>query len=217
MKQVKWILAVLMVFSLCIIGGTVLADEPAPELALRVVNGTKTQVTPYDQYSGSYYYKVYIDNIPEGARAVQMGFGAVTDSEPDTQWFESLSELCEDQGGLFMISLPPSSTATSSDAIFVRMNEEQEWQKAAFVYDRTKTNGSAVTVTNESAPALNEDYTITWEGTNNADAFIVNWKMPNGRTSRFSVSGKTRSLQLYSLADRFGDMSELTRDRKSVV
>ena len=211
MKQVKWILAVLMVFSLCIIGGTVLADEPAPELALRVVNGTKTQVTPYDQYSGSYYYKVYIDNIPEGARAVQMGFGAVTDSEPDTQWFESLSELCEDQGGLFMISLPPSSTATSSDAIFVRMNEEQEWQKAAFVYDRTKTNGSAVTVTNESAPALNEDYTITWEGTNNADAFIVNWKMPNGRTSRFSVSGKTRSLQLYSLADRFGDMSELTR------
>ena len=221
MKQAKWILAILTAAVLCIIGAAAMADGEDTHLALRVVNGMPTQITPdqgtaYTQYSGSYYYKIYIDNIPEDGKAVQMGFGGVEDSEPTDPWYQPVSRLRQDDGGLFMMRLPepppPGSNATStSNAIFVRMYESEAWQKAALVYDLTKTNGSEVTITNTSGPVLNEDYTITWDGEDDADAFIVYWQLPNGDQPGFFVPGSEESLQLFSLGDRYGDMGELVR------
>jgi hypothetical protein len=214
MKRMKWIAAILTVAVLCLIGIAALADGEV--FSLRVVNGTLDN----DQYTGSYYYKIYIDNIPEGAEGVQIGYGAADASEPEDPWTYPVGRLRRDSGGLFTISLPEDESAPNqTDAFFARMGDDDPWLKAVLVYDTTKKNGNAVEITSTANPALNEDYTITWtdSATGKADAYIVYWKMPNDENPiGFFISGenengtKRDSLSLFGQG-MFGDVYDLTR------
>ena len=215
MKRVKWIVAILAVAALCLIGMTALADGEG--LALRV-NGTKVGE---NTYTNSYYYKIYIDNIPEGANGVQIGYGAPDASAPDNPWFQPVGRLRRDSHGLFTIRLPEDESASNqSDAFFARLGESDDWLKVVLEYDTEKKNGNVVDLPETMpAPVLNEDYTITWTdgATENADAYIVYWKKPNDENPiGFFISGedengtRRNSLNLFSQG-QFGDVYDLTR------
>ena len=186
----KWLVAIVCIMALCLAACCAVADEPVAEETLTpivTVAGATDDEIAAGAYSGRYYYRLDFDSSLDENTEIQMGFGSIDSDAPEggADAFP-LSNVYGTAGSRYTFSFPDQESSDYADAMFVRLSDDDPWQKYTFFYDQSKTNGAKAAITNESAPELNQDdFVVNWtaaEGSDlsGADAFYVHWEAPNG-------------------------------------
>lgn len=228
----KWLVAIICIMALCLAACCALADDvstdqPPQRPIFTAVAGTEPSLHEAGnyiyagEYTGKYYYRLDFNDILPDHTQIYMGFGSVDSDAPEgTVDVFPLSNVYGEEYSRYTFSFPDPDVKDYADAMFVREDINDPWQKYTFYYDQSMTNGAKATITNELAPELNqEDFAVTWTAPDGgADAFYVHWEAPNGyHYPAFYAPGDATSLEigpknpdLVSRYCRDDDMSNLT-------
>lgn len=143
-----------------------------------------------DTLSGRYYYKVYVEGVPDGLEAIQTAWARdVLDAEDHAEWGEK--SLSTDARGQYFLVVPVYGAAYTQETMFARADEnDSDVVKINFLYDReTSRETERPAVLNEDDPTVGQtDYTLQWTPVEGADFYEVLWYTPSGNVLYYGVT-----------------------------
>lgn len=141
--------------------------------------------------SGHYYYKVYVEGVPEEYEGIQTGWVRdVLDAEAPEDW-EAIRSLYSDETGRYIRIVPVVGAEYTQETMFARLDENDEHLvRINFIYDReTVKETEPPTLISEDDPKVGQkDYLLQWEPVEGAEFYQVLWYTPSGNIFYYGVT-----------------------------
>ena len=174
----KWLAVLILFTAMCLCCCFALADG----IVLKTKDGTV--LNDGASLSGSFYYKIYFSNLPEGCNSIQTGRSAdLTASVPDGGWKYEAEELKRDASGRYLLIMAPLEEASSrEELLFFRADENSEAVRIALHYNRDAVLPAS------DAPSLYgleglviglKTYTLEWSAVEGAEFYQIVWELPS--------------------------------------
>ncbi len=146
--------------------------------------------------SGRYYYKVYIEGVPEQTEAIQTAWARnVLNAEEHEEWAER--SLYTDELGRYILIVPAVGDTYTQETMFARLDEDDaEPIRINFLYDRqTVKETEPPELINLEDPKVGQtDYVLQWKSVDGAEFYEVLWYTPSGESFYYSVDEPAFSL-----------------------
>lgn len=140
--------------------------------------------------SGHYYYKVYVEGVPDEYEGIQTGWVQdVLDAEAPADW-EALRYLYEDEIGRYIFIIPAIGAKYTQETMFARLDEnDTQPVRINFIYDRETTKETEPpTLISEDDPKVGQtDYLLEWEPVEGAEFYEVLWDTPSGNVFYYGM------------------------------
>ena len=171
---------VALCLALCIIAcaGTALAD------AIILKNEDGEVLEQGAAMTGRYYYRVYVEGVPEDCEAIQTGWVHDSTATEPVDWETSPRYLYTDEKGTFFYVIPIVGAEYTEETMFARRDEnDPDIARLVFYYDRETVIESEIPeFTNEEEPVLGQhDYVLTWTDVEGAEFYELLWQKPSGK------------------------------------
>ena len=174
----KWLAVLILFTAMCLCCCFALADG----IVLKTKDGTV--LNDGASLSGSFYYKIYCSNLPEGCNSIQTGRSAdLTASVPDGGWKDEAEELKRDASGRYLLIMAPLEEASPrEELLFFRADENSEAVRIALHYNRDAVLPAS------DAPSLYgleglviglKTYTLEWSAVEGAEFYQIVWELPS--------------------------------------
>ena len=141
--------------------------------------------------SGHYYYKVYVEGVPEEYEGIQTGWVRdVLDAEAPVDW-EALRYLDEDEIGRYILIVPVVGAEYIQETMFARLDENDEnLLRINFIYDRetVKETEYPTLISVEDPKVGQADFLLQWEPVEGAEFYEVLWYTPSENGFYYRVS-----------------------------
>lgn len=141
--------------------------------------------------SGSYYYKVYVEGVPEDYEGIQTAWVRdVLDAEEPVEW-DALRYLYEDEIGRYILVVPVVGADYTQETMFARLDEDDpNLIRINFLYDReTVKETEPPTLITEDDPKVGQtDYMLEWEPVEGAEFYGVLWVTPSEEMFYYGVT-----------------------------
>lgn len=140
--------------------------------------------------SGHYYYKVYVEGVPEDYEGIQTAWVRdVLDAEAPTDW-EAIRYLDEDELGRYILVIPVVGADYTQETMFARLDEnDTDLVQINFSYDRetVKETEPPTLITEEEPKVGQTDYVLQWNTVEGAEFYEVLWYTPSGDVFYYGV------------------------------
>ena len=140
--------------------------------------------------SGHYYYKVYVEGVPEEYKGIQTGWVRdVLDAEAPEDW-EAIRRLYTDEIGRYIFIIPVVGAEYIQETMFARLDEnDTQLVRINFTYDReTHKETEPPTLINEDDPKVGQtDYLLQWNPVEGAEFYEVLWNTPSGKVFYYGM------------------------------
>lgn len=171
---------------LCLI--VCVASAPAEGLILKDAEGNSLEKGA--TLSGHYYYKVYVEGVPEDYEGIQTAWVRdVLDAEVPTDW-EAIRYLDEDELGRYILVIPVVGADYTQETMFARLDEnDTDLVQINFSYDReaVKETEPPTLITEEEPKVGQTDYVLQWNPVEGAEFYEVLWYTPSGDVFYYGV------------------------------
>lgn len=141
--------------------------------------------------SGQYYYKVYVEGVPEEYEGIQTAWVRdVLDAEEPADW-ETFRYLYEDEIGRYILVVPVVGGDYIQETMFARLDEnDPNLVRINFLYDReTVRETEPPALINEEDPKVGQtDFVLQWEPVEGAEFYEVLWYTPSGNVFYYGVT-----------------------------
>ena len=179
--------ALLTLLLLCLMAFSTVAD--AEGLVLKDQDGNVLEEGTV--LSGRYYYKIYVEGVPEDREGIQTGWVRdVLDAKEPVDW-EQIRYLDTDENGRFFIVIPIAGDEYTQETMFARLDEtDTNLVSISFIYDReTNRETEPPKLINKVDPKVNEaDYVLEWEPVEGAEYYELIWETPSGKIFYYGMS-----------------------------
>ncbi len=174
--------------------------EEAPSVRIEIFNAE-----PDDKgvYRGKYSYIGNVIVTGTESDEIWVGWGDFEDTVPDgseLQSLESWHDYKVDDEGVQTASLwasPDEREDVWEDSLFLRLSEDEEWQKYSFVYDMNGEAAPAPVITSDDDLEYGEPYTVAWKPVDGAAYYLLWWKFPNGLSIPKQIGGNETSCEVF--------------------
>ena len=140
--------------------------------------------------SGHYYYKVYVEGVPEEYEGIQTAWMRdVLDAEDHDEW-EAIRYLHEDEIGRYILIVPVVGAEYIQETMFARLDEnDTNITQINFTYDReTVKETDPPTLISEDDPKVGEEnYLLQWNPVEGAEFYEVLWYTPSENVFYYGV------------------------------
>ena len=140
--------------------------------------------------SGRYYYKVYVEGVPEDCEGIQTAWVRdELDAEAPTEW-EAIRSLYTDEIGRFIFVIPSIGGDYIQETMFARLDEnDTQLVRINFIYDReTEKETEPPTLINEDDPKVGQDdYLLQWEPVEGAEFYELIWYTPSKKAFYYGM------------------------------
>lgn len=182
------------------------ANDVAAPQGLVLKDGEGNVLEDGATLSGRYYYKVYVEGVPEETEAIQTAWSrGVLNAEEHEEW--AARRLHTDEGGRYIFIIPVVGEDYTQETMFARLDEDNADEiRINFLYDRETVRDTAEPeLVNEEGPRVGEtDYTLRWEPVEGAELYEVLWYTPSGEILYYGVTEPE-----FCLSDKEGALDEL--------
>ena len=141
--------------------------------------------------SGHYYYKVYVEGVPEEYEGIQTAWMRdVLDAEDHDEW-EAIRYLHEDEIGRYILIVPVVGAEYIQETMFARLDEnDTNITQINFTYDReTVKETDPPTLISEDDPKVGEEnYLLQWNPVEGAEFYEVLWYTPSENVFYYGVT-----------------------------
>lgn len=141
--------------------------------------------------SGSYYYKVYVEGVPEDYKGIQTAWVRdVENAEAPEDW-EAIRYLYEDEIGRYIRVIPAIGGEYTQETMFARLDEnDPDMIRINFEYDRETSKETAPPeLINEEDPKVGQtDYDLQWNPVEGAEFYEMLWITPSGNYFYYVVT-----------------------------
>ncbi len=142
-----------------------------------------------DTLSGRYYYKVYVEGVPEGTDIIETAWARdVLNAEEHAEW--AARELYTDELGRYFLVVPVAGADYTQETMFARLDEnDANIVRVNFQYDRetVKETEPPKLISEEDPKVGQTDYTLRWESVDGAEFYEVLWYTPSGNVLYYGV------------------------------
>ena len=142
-----------------------------------------------DTLSGHYYYKVYVEDIPEEAETIETAWArGDLDADEHEEWAER--KLHTDEHGRYIRIVPVVGADYTQETMFARLDEDDEdVVRINFLYDRETVRNTAVPelLSLEDPKVGQTDYVLRWKPVEGAEFYEVLWYTPSGNDFYYGV------------------------------
>ena len=140
--------------------------------------------------SGKYYYKVYVEGVPEDYQGIQTAWVRdVLDAEEPAEW-EALRRLYSDDNGRYILIIPAIGGEYTQETMFARLDENDDSvTRVNLLYDReTRKETEPPELITEDDPKVGQsDYVLQWKPVEGAEIYELLWITPSGTAFYYSV------------------------------
>lgn len=162
-------------------------DEAQGGLVLKDAEGNVLE--DGDTLSGRYYYKVYVEGVPEGTDAIETAWTRdILNAEAHAEW--AARRLLTDELGRYILVIPVVGADYTQETMFARLDEnDANIVRINFLYDRetVKETEPPKLISEEDPKVGQTDYTLRWESVDGAEFYEVLWCTPSGNVLYYSV------------------------------
>lgn len=162
-------------------------DEAQGGLVLKDAEGNVLE--DGDTLSGRYYYKVYVEGVPEGTDAIETAWARdILNAEEHAEW--AARRLLTDELGRYILVIPVVGADYTQETMFARLDEnDANIVRINFLYDRetVKETEPPKLISEEDPKVGQTDYTLRWESVDGAEFYEVLWCTPSGNVLYYSV------------------------------
>ena len=140
--------------------------------------------------SGRYYYKIYVEGVPEDCEGIQTGWVRdVVDATEPIDW-EAIRYLRTDENGTFFLVIPVLGGAYTQETMFARLDEnDTDLRRLGFVYDRetTRETEPPTLITQEDPKVGQTDFVLQWAPVEGAELYELLWVTPSQKKFYFNI------------------------------
>ena len=183
----KKLLSLCLCLLLCLMAFSTVAD--AEGLVLKDQDGNVLEEGTV--LSGRYYYKIYVEGVPEDREGIQTGWVRdVLDAKEPVDW-EQIRYLDADENGRYFIVIPVVGAEYTQETMFARLDEnDTNLVSISFIYDReTVKETEPPQLINTVDPKVNEaDYVLEWEPVEGAEYYELIWETPSGEIFYYGMT-----------------------------
>lgn len=140
--------------------------------------------------SGHYYYRVYIEGVPEETEEIQTAWARdVLNAEEHEEWAER--SLHTDERGRYILIVPVVGADYTQETMFARLDEnDADVVRINFLYDRetVKETEPPELLSVEDPKVGQSDYVLQWNSVEGAEFYEVLWVTPSGEMFYYGVT-----------------------------
>ena len=172
----KWLVALVLCLAVMLGCCVAFAD------GIVIKNESGTVLNDGDSVSGQFYYKFYVEGLPEDCNELYFAWTEnMNATEPDGEWEDEPRGLEDENGRKVLYIMPEIEGNYDQEIMFARVDENSEIRRIVLQYNRSAVLAESAkpVITNTVAPTVGQqNYQLEWTPVEGVQYYQIVWDLP---------------------------------------